>query len=146
VRGYPGWFFFSVRVKSSAFLAALAECHTLGTAILGMTPFGRATYAIGATRRRLLRHPRQGHQAVDHTAAFSRPRGLRRVARHHQFLTWEPASNLDVITGVVLGGIRSWRQGTIVGTALGLILIQASKTACRCRREGDGTIVVIGWY
>ena len=53
---------------------------------------------------------------------------------------------LDVITGVVLGGTSIFGgKGTIVGTALGLILIQALKNGLSLSGvKGDGTIVVIG--
>ncbi|MBI3671901.1 MAG: ABC transporter permease [Rhizobiales bacterium] len=53
---------------------------------------------------------------------------------------------LDVITGVVLGGTSIFGgKGTIVGTALGLILIQALKNGLALSGvKGDGTIVVIG--
>ena len=53
---------------------------------------------------------------------------------------------LDVITGVVLGGTSIFGgKGTIIGTALGLILIQALKNGLALSGvKGDGTIVVIG--
>ena len=53
---------------------------------------------------------------------------------------------LDVITGVVLGGTSIFGgTGTIIGTALGLILIQALKNGLALSGvKGDGTIVVIG--
>jgi rhamnose transport system permease protein len=53
---------------------------------------------------------------------------------------------LDVITGVVLGGTSIFGgRGTIVGTALGLVLIQALKNGLALSGvKGDGTIVVIG--
>jgi rhamnose transport system permease protein len=55
---------------------------------------------------------------------------------------------LDVITGVVLGGTSIFGgRGTIIGTVLGLILIQALKNGLSLSGvKGDGTIVVIGWY
>ena len=53
---------------------------------------------------------------------------------------------LDVITGVVLGGTSIFGgRGTIIGTVLGLILIQALKNGLALSGvKGDGTIVVIG--
>jgi rhamnose transport system permease protein len=51
-----------------------------------------------------------------------------------------------VITGVVLGGTSIFGgRGTIIGTVLGLILIQALKNGLALSGvKGDGTIVVIG--
>ena len=53
---------------------------------------------------------------------------------------------LDVITAVVLGGTSIFGgRGTIIGTVLGLILIQALKNGLALAGvKGDGTIVVIG--
>ena len=53
---------------------------------------------------------------------------------------------LDVITAVVLGGTASSAaRGTIVGTVLGLVLMQALKNGLALAGvKGDGTIVVIG--
>ena len=51
-----------------------------------------------------------------------------------------------MITGVVLGGTSIFGgRGTIIGTVLGLILIQALKNGLALSGvKGDGTIVVIG--
>ena len=53
---------------------------------------------------------------------------------------------LDVITAVVLGGTSIFGgRGTIIGTVLGLILMQALKNGLALAGvKGDGTIVVIG--
>jgi hypothetical protein len=53
---------------------------------------------------------------------------------------------LDVITAVVLGGTSIFGgRGTIIGTVLGLILIQALKNGLSLAGvKGDGTIVLIG--
>ena len=53
---------------------------------------------------------------------------------------------LDAITAVVLGGTSIFGgKGTIVGTVLGLVLIQALKNGLALSGvKGDGTIVVIG--
>jgi rhamnose transport system permease protein len=53
---------------------------------------------------------------------------------------------LDVITAVVLGGTSIFGgRGSIAGTALGLILMQALKNGLALSGvKGDGTIVVIG--
>ena len=53
---------------------------------------------------------------------------------------------LDVITAVVLGGTSIFGgRGTIIGTILGLILIQALKNGLSLAGvKSDGTIVLIG--
>ncbi len=53
---------------------------------------------------------------------------------------------LDVITAVVLGGTSIFGgRGTIIGTVIGLILVQALKNGLALSGvKGDGTIVVIG--
>ncbi len=53
---------------------------------------------------------------------------------------------LDVITAVVLGGTSIFGgRGTVIGTVLGLILIQALRNGLALAGvKGDGTIVVIG--
>jgi rhamnose transport system permease protein len=53
---------------------------------------------------------------------------------------------LDAITAVVLGGTSIFGgKGTIIGTVLGLVLIQALKNGLALSGvKGDGTIVVIG--
>jgi rhamnose transport system permease protein len=53
---------------------------------------------------------------------------------------------LDVITAVVLGGTSIFGgRGTIIGTLLGLMLMQALKNGLALAGvKGDGTIVVIG--
>ena len=53
---------------------------------------------------------------------------------------------LDVITAVVLGGTSIFGgRGTIIGTVLGLFLMQALKSGLALAGvKGDGTIVIIG--
>ena len=53
---------------------------------------------------------------------------------------------LDVITAVVLGGTSIFGgRGTIIGTVLGLFLMQALKSGLALSGvKGDGTIVIIG--
>ena len=53
---------------------------------------------------------------------------------------------LDAITAVVLGGTSIFGgRGTIIGTVLGLILIQALKNGLSLAGvKSDGTIVLIG--
>jgi rhamnose transport system permease protein len=53
---------------------------------------------------------------------------------------------LDVITAVVLGGTSIFGgRGTVIGTVVGLALVQALKNGLALSGvKGDGTIVVIG--
>jgi ribose/xylose/arabinose/galactoside ABC-type transport system permease subunit len=154
VRGYPEWFFslgqgelLGVPVQLWVFglLAAVAAV------ILGLSTFGRATYAIGsnavASRFSGLR--------VDRTllliyTASGLIAGLAAVIFVSRVSTTRSdmgtGLELDVITAVVLGGTSIFGgRGTIIGTLLGLVLMQALKNGLALSGvKGDGTIVVIG--
>jgi rhamnose transport system permease protein len=154
VRGYPEWFFFfgqgeflGVPFQLWVLAIATAVCAT----ILALTPFGRATYAIGANEIAA----RFSGVRVDATklwiyagtgflAALAAIIFVSRVTTTRSDMG--TGLELDVITGVVLGGTSIFGgRGTIIGTALGLILIQALKNGLALSGvKGDGTIVVIG--
>jgi rhamnose transport system permease protein len=154
VRGYPEWFFFfgqgeflGVPFQLWVLAIATAICAT----ILALTPFGRATYAIGANEIAA----RFSGVRVDATklwiyagtgflAALAGIIFVSRVTTTRSDMG--TGLELDVITGVVLGGTSIFGgRGTIIGTALGLILIQALKNGLALSGvKGDGTIVVIG--
>jgi rhamnose transport system permease protein len=154
VRGYPEWFFFfgqgeilGVPVQLWVLAIATAICAV----ILALTPFGRATYAIGANEVAA----RFSGIRVDATklwiyagagflAALAAIIFVSRVTTTRSDMG--TGLELDVITGVVLGGTSIFGgRGTIIGTALGLILIQALKNGLALSGvKGDGTIVVIG--
>src|SRR5918995_290600 len=154
VRGYPEWFFFfgqgeilDVPVQLWVLAIATAICAV----ILGLTPFGRATYATGANEVAA----RFSGIRVDATklwiyagtgflAALAAIIFVSRVTTTRSDMG--TGLELDVITGVVLGGTSIFGgRGTIIGTALGLILIQALKNGLALSGvKGDGTIVVIG--
>jgi rhamnose transport system permease protein len=154
VRGYPEWFFFfgqgeflGVPFQLWVLAIATAVCAT----ILSQTPFGRATYAIGANEIAA----RFSGIRVDATklwiyagtgflAALAAIIFVSRVTTTRSDMG--TGLELDVITGVVLGGTSIFGgRGTIIGTALGLILIQALKNGLALSGvKGDGTIVVIG--
>jgi rhamnose transport system permease protein len=154
VRGYPEWFFFfgqgeflNVPFQLWVLAIATAVCATT----LGMTPFGRATYAIGANEVAA----RFSGIRVDATklwiyagtgflAALAAIIFVSRVTTTRSDMG--TGLELDVITGVVLGGTSIFGgRGTIIGTALGLVLIQALKNGLALSGvKGDGTIVVIG--
>jgi rhamnose transport system permease protein len=154
VRGYPEWFFFfgQGEVLGVPFqLWVLAIATVVCGVILGLTPFGRATYAIGANETAA----RFSGIRVDATKLWIYAgAGLLSAIAAVIFVSRVTTTRsdmgtgleLDVITGVVLGGTSIFGgRGTIIGTALGLILIQALKNGLALSGvKGDGTIVVIG--
>ncbi len=156
VRGYPEWFFFlgqgEVAGRARPSSGSSASCAVIAAVVLGFTTFGRATYAIGsneiAARFSGIRVDRD--QAVDLLA----PRASSRRSPPSIFVSRVSTTRsdmgtgleLDVITAVVLGGTSIFGgRGTIIGTVLGLVLIQALKNGLALSGvKGDGTIVVIG--
>ena len=154
VRGYPEWFFqlgqgevLGVPVQ----LWILIIVALIAAAVLGWTVFGRVTYAIGnnetaakfsglsVDRTKLLIYGASGFTASLAAVIF-----VSRVTttRSDMGTGWE----LDAITAVVLGGTSIFGgRGTVVGTVLGLILMQALKNGLLLAGyKGDSTIVVIG--
>jgi rhamnose transport system permease protein len=154
VRGYPDWFFMlgqgeflsvPVQLWIFAVLAAVAAI------ILGLSTFGRATYAIGSNavasrfsglsvdRSLLLIYTASGLVAGLAAVIF-----VSRVSTTRSDMG--TGLELDVITAVVLGGTSIFGgRGTIIGTLLGLVLMQALKNGLALAGvKGDGTIVVIG--
>ena len=119
--------------------------------ILGLTTFGRTTYAIGSNevaarfsglkvdRAKLLIYGASGLVSGLAAVIF-----VSRVSTTRSDMG--TGYELDVITAVVLGGTSIFGgRGTIIGTALGLILMQALKNGLALSGvKGDGTIVVIG--
>jgi rhamnose transport system permease protein len=154
VRGYPEWFYVlgqgdaaGVPVQLWVFLAAAL----LAGFILTFTTFGRTTYAVGANevaarfsglhvdRAKLLIYTASGLVAGLAAVIF-----VSRVSTTRSDMG--TGVELDAITAVVLGGTSIFGgRGTIVGTVLGLILIQVLKNGLALSGvKGDGTIVVIG--
>jgi rhamnose transport system permease protein len=154
VRGYPEWFFvlgqgevLGVPTQLWIFLA----CAVIAAIVLGMSTFGRATYATGAN----IVAARFSGIPVDRTilliyAASGLISGLAAIIFVSRVSTTRSdmgtGLELDVITAVVLGGTSIFGgRGTIIGTLLGLILMQALKNGLALAGvKGDGTIVVIG--
>jgi rhamnose transport system permease protein len=154
VRGYPEWFFF---LGQGEILGVPVQLWLLGiltviaAVILGLTPFGRATYAIGANEVaarfsgiRVDQTKLWIYTAAGFLSALAAVIFVSRVTTTRSDMG--TGLELDVITGVVLGGTSIFGgKGTIIGTALGLILIQALKNGLALSGvKGDGTIVVIG--
>jgi len=154
VRGYPEWFFM---LGQGEFLGVPVQlwifglCALVAAVILGLSTFGRATYAIGSNAIAA----RFSGLGVDRTllliyAASGLIAGLAAVIFVSRVSTTRSdmgtGLELDVITAVVLGGTSIFGgRGTIIGTLLGLVLMQALKNGLALSGvKGDGTIVVIG--
>jgi rhamnose transport system permease protein len=154
VRGYPEWFFvlgqgevLGVPTQLWIFLA----CAIVAAIVLGMSTVGRATYATGAN----IVAARFSGIPVDRTVlmiytASGLIAGLAAIIFVSRVSTTRSdmgtGLELDVITAVVLGGTSIFGgRGTIIGTLLGLVLMQALKNGLALAGvKGDGTIVVIG--
>jgi rhamnose transport system permease protein len=154
VRGYPDWFFI---LGQGEFLGVpvqlwiFASLALVAAVILGLSTFGRATYAIGSNaiasrfsglsvdRSLLLIYTASGLVAGLAAVIF-----VSRVSTTRSDMG--TGLELDVITAVVLGGTSIFGgRGTIIGTLLGLVLMQALKNGLALAGvKGDGTIVVIG--
>ncbi|MGN6486528.1 MAG: ABC transporter permease, partial [Devosia sp.] len=154
VRGYPDWFYVLgqgqvLGVPTQLWLFLIV---TIAAAIvLGMTTWGRATYAIGsnetAARFSGLRVDwvkMAIYAASGCAAALAAIIFVSRVSTTRSDMG--TGIELDAITAVVLGGTSIFGgRGTIVGTVLGLILIQALKNGLSLAGvKSDGTIVLIG--
>ena len=123
----------------------------MAAVVLGMSTFGRATYATGAN----IVAARFSGIPVDRTllliyTASGLIAGLAAIIFVSRVSTTRSdmgtGLELDVITAVVLGGTSIFGgRGTIIGTLLGLVLMQALKNGLALAGvKGDGTIVVIG--
>jgi rhamnose transport system permease protein len=154
VRGYPDWFF---RLGQGDFLGVPTQLWLLlvfaiaAAALLGLTTFGRTIYAMGANevaarfsglnvdRAKLLIYTGSGLISGLAAVIF-----VSRVSTTRSDMG--TGIELDVITAVVLGGTSIFGgRGSIAGTVLGLILMQALKNGLALSGvKGDGTIVVIG--
>ncbi|TSD88456.1 ABC transporter permease [Mycobacterium sp. KBS0706] len=154
VRGYPDWFFGlgqgeALGVPSQLWI--LLAVTVAAAVILGLTTFGRSTYSVGANetaarfsgigvdRTKLLIYTGSGLMAGLAAVVF-----VSRVSTTRSDMG--TGLELDVITAVVLGGTSIFGgRGTVIGTVLGLILMQAIKNGLSLAGvKGDGTIVVIG--
>jgi rhamnose transport system permease protein len=154
VRGYPEWFYWLGQgnfagVPSQLWILVL--CTIVATVILALTPFGRATYAIGANETaarfsgvRVVSTKLWIYSAAGFLSALAAVIFVSRVTTTRSDMG--TGIELDVITGVVLGGTSIFGgKGTIPGTVLGLVLIQALKNGLSLSGvKGDGTIVIIG--
>ncbi len=154
VRGYPDWFYVLgqgsvLGVPTQLWLFALVA--VIGAVILGTTTWGRTTYAIGsnevAARFSGLRVDWAKiaiYAASGFVSALAAVIFVSRVSTTRSDMG--TGIELDAITAVVLGGTSIFGgRGTIVGTLLGLILIQALKNGLSLAGvKTDGTTVLVG--
>jgi rhamnose transport system permease protein len=154
VRGYPEWFF---RLGQGEVLGVPTQLWILLVAIvvsavvLAYTAFGRSLYAIGHNQlaARFSGIPVDRYKLAIYT--FS---GLMAGLAGYIFVSRVSTTRsdmgtgleLDVIAAVVLGGTSIFGgTGTIMGTVLGVVLIQLLKNGLALTGvKGDATIVVIG--
>ena len=154
VRGYPDWFFtlgqgevWAVPTQLWLLLAAILVFAVL----LARTSFGRTLYAIGnnetaarfsglaVDRAKLTIYGLSGFMAGLAAWIF-----VSRVSTTRSDMG--TGLELDAIAAVVLGGTSIFGgTGTILGTVLGVVLVQLLKNGLALTGvKGDATIVVIG--
>ncbi|HVK92691.1 MAG TPA: ABC transporter permease [Mycoplana sp.] len=154
VRGYPDWFYVLgqgqvLGVPTQLWIFAIVA--VLAAVVLAYTTWGRATYAIGSNEvaarfsglqvdwTKIAIYSASGFAAATAAAIF-----VSRVSTTRSDMG--TGIELDAITAVVLGGTSIFGgRGTIVGTLLGLVLIQALKNGLSLAGvKSDGTVVLIG--
>jgi rhamnose transport system permease protein len=154
VRGYPEWFF---QLGQGEVLGVPTQLWILVAAILvaamvlARTTFGRSLYAIGHNElaARFSGIPVDRYKLAIYTLS-----GLMAGLAGYIFVSRVSTTRsdmgtgleLDVIAAVVLGGTSIFGgTGSILGTVLGVVLIQLLKNGLALTGvKGDATIVVIG--
>ena len=154
VRGYPEWFFILGQGEvwgAPTQLWVLLVAGLAAAIVLARTTFGRMLYAIGnnetaarfsglpIARAKLWIYSLSGFCGAMAAWIF-----VSRVSTTRSDMG--TGIELDVIAAVVLGGTSIFGgTGTILGTALGVILVQLLKNGLALTGvKGDATIVVIG--
>jgi len=154
VRGYPEWFFrlgqgevLGVPTQLWILLVAVVVCAV----VLRYTAFGRSLYAIGHNQlaARFSGIPVDRYKLAIYTfsGVMAGLAGFIFVSRVSTTRSdMGTGLELDVIAAVVLGGTSIFGgTGTIIGTVLGVVLIQLLKNGLALTGvKGDATIVVIG--
>ncbi len=154
IRGYPDWF---AALGQGEVLGVPTQLWVLGLAAvgtgfaLGFTVYGRTLYAIGANavaaRFSGLRVDGATLAAYGTSGLAAALAGVILVARVSTTRSdMGSGYELTAVTAVVLGGTSIFGgRGTIVGTVLGLVLMQTlSNGLSLAGVKGDGSIVVIG--
>jgi len=158
VRGYPDWFYIlgqenflgdATAFPNQLFLVVISIV-AFGAA-LAWTPFGRSLYAIGnnETGARFSGMPVLRNKAVIYTLS-----GFMSGLAAWVFVSRVSTTRSDMgtgfeltaITAVVVGGTSIFGgRGTIIGTVLGLALIQLMKNGLALSgAKGDSTTIVVG--
>ncbi|HET9069625.1 MAG TPA: ABC transporter permease [Amaricoccus sp.] len=154
VRGYPDWFLVLgqgdvLGMPTQLWLLFLVAI--VAAVVLGWTTWGRTTYAIGSNevaarfsglgvdRAKIAIYAASGFVSALAAVIF-----VSRVSTTRSDMG--TGLELDAITAVVLGGTSIFGgRGTVIGTILGLILIQALKNGLSLAGvKSDGTTVLIG--
>lgn len=154
VRGYPEWFYDlgqreSLGIPNQLYFLVIAII--ISAIVLSRTTFGRSLYAIGNNElaARFSGIPVNRNKVIIYAfsgfmSGFAGYVLVSRVSttRSDMGSGWE----LDAIAAVVLGGTSiTGGSGSILGTTIGLILIQLLKNGLALSGvTGDATIVVIG--
>lgn len=154
VRGYPEWFYRLGQgevagIPTQVWILVIAAL--VAAFVLARTTFGRATYALGAneTAARFSGLPVDRTKLLIYTAS-GLAAGVAAVVFVSRVSTTRSdmgtGLELDAITAVVLGGTSIFGgRGTMAGTVLGLVLIQALRNGLALAgAKGDATIMVIG--
>lgn len=154
VRGYPDWFLslgqgFILGVPTQLWIAIIAIIIT--GIVLGLTTFGRSLYAIGNNElgARFSGIPVDRVKLMIYTFSgfMSALAGYIYVSRVTTTRSdMGTGLELDVIAVVVLGGTSIFGgSGTVLGTVIGLIMIQLLKNGLSLSGvKGDATIVIVG--
>jgi rhamnose transport system permease protein len=154
VRGYPDWFYVLGQGEVLGVptqLWILVAAAIVASVILAYTRWGRTVYAIGSNevasrfsglsveRTKLALYTASGFAASVAAVIF-----VSRVSTTRSDMG--TGIELDAITAVVLGGTSIFGgRGTVVGTVIGLCLIQALKNGLSLAGvKGDGSIMLIG--
>ncbi|MBA3869000.1 MAG: ABC transporter permease [Chloroflexota bacterium] len=154
VRGYPDWFLQLgggnlLGVPSQVWIVVIAAI--ISAIVLARTTFGRSLYAIGnnelgarysgipVDRVKLLIYTFSGFMAALAGYIYV----SRVTTTRSDFGT---GLELDVIAAVVLGGTSIFGgSGSILGTVIGLIMIQLLKDGLSLSGvKGDATIIIVG--
>jgi rhamnose transport system permease protein len=158
VRGYPDWFYIlgqkdflgSLTGIPNQLLIFIAAAIIIG-ALLAWTPFGRSLYAIGnnETGARFSGLPVRRNKLLIYTLSGFMS-GLAAWVYVSRVSTTRSdmgsGIELTAITAVVVGGTSIFGgRGTILGTVLGLALIQLMTNGLRLAgAKGDSTTIVVG--